>query len=79
MERNIKSIYHEKKNIKHGEEKHPTLYLLKDLEKPYHIDYCFASETLVSKKTKLIIGRYKDWIKLSDHMPVIIDEVNIPS
>jgi len=41
--KNIISIYHENHKCLHGEEPHPTLYLHKNLEKPYHIDYCFVS------------------------------------
>jgi len=73
--KNIFSIYHQKKRLKHGKEKHPTLFLLKKMARPYHIDYCFASKSLYSKKTRIKIGKYEDWIKLSDHMPIIIDHI----
>ncbi len=76
-QKKIQSIYHEKFEIKHGEEKHPTLFLLKKEEKKYHMDYCFASKKMCSNKTTFKIGKYKDWIKLSDHMPIIIDNLNI--
>ncbi len=73
--KNIKSIYHNNSGIKHGEEKDPTLFLLKNKEKPYHIDYCFLSNALFSKQTTIEIGKYKEWIKLSDHMPLIVNNV----
>ena len=74
-DKNIYSIYHQKKRLKHGNEKHPTLYLLKKLDRPYHMDYCFASKSLYSAKTRIKVGKYEDWIKLSDHMPIIIDHI----
>ena len=73
----MQSIYHQKFGIKHGEEKQPTLYLLKKKEKPYHIDYCFSSKSLFTKKTTFEIGKYEDWIEFSDHMPIIIDNLNV--
>ena len=74
-DQNIHSIYHHQHSIAHGKEADPTLYLLKNQEKPYHMDYCFASQSLITKKTKMEVGRYQDWIKLSDHMPVIVDHL----
>jgi exonuclease III len=73
--KNIQSIYHQKNGVKHGKEKHPTLFLLKKLERPYHIDYCFVSKSLFSRETTIEIGKYEEWIKLSDHMPVIINNL----
>jgi len=72
-DKNIYSLYHQKNKLAHGQEEHPTLFLLKQLKKPYHMDYCFASKSLYSKKTTVEVGVYNDWIKLSDHMPVVID------
>ena len=69
----IHSLYHQKHNIAHGAEPDPTLFLLKNRDKPYHMDYCFASQSLITKKTKIDVGVYKDWIKWSDHMPVVVD------
>jgi len=75
--RRIISIYHHLRKIEHGDEKEPTLYLLKKKEKPYHIDYCFASENLINNETTISIGNYENWITLSDHMPIIIDNLTI--
>ncbi len=71
----IESLYHSLKNEGHGKEQEPTLYLLKNLLKPYHMDYCFVSSSLINKKTNLQVGRYNGWIPYSDHMPVIIDHL----
>ena len=43
-EKNIVSVYHNHYGIEQGEEKHPSFYLQRNLLKPYHIDYCFASK-----------------------------------
>jgi len=40
--------------------------------KPYHIDYCFASAELMSGQQTVEVGDYDEWIGLSDHVPVII-------
>ncbi len=71
--KNIISLYHHLQNEVQGVESQPTLFLLKNENKPYHLDYCFLSRELISKQTKLEIGKHDDWIKLSDHMPLIVD------
>lgn len=73
--KSIKSLYHLRNSSRHGEEPDPTLYLLKNIDKPYHIDYCFASKGLIKRSTKISVGHHNDWLKLSDHMPVIIDKL----
>jgi len=70
--RNLISLYHEFNNEEQGLEKTNTIYLLKNIKKPYHMDYCFASLERIGSNTSLEIGHYKDWILLSDHMPIII-------
>jgi len=35
------------------------------------------SKNLWTNKTTCEIGKYKDWIKLSDHMPIIIENLKI--
>jgi len=57
-------------NAVFGNEKDPTLYLLKNKEKAYHIDYIFTSKNFTENIELCSIGKYKDWIALSDHMPV---------
>lgn len=76
-ENNMFSVYHELNSIEHGQETDPTFFLTKKQEKPYHLDYCFVSKDLMTDKTKIRIGRFNDWIKLSDHMPVIIEYLDI--
>jgi len=71
-ERNIHSLYHEQTGEAHGLESIPTFFLVKKKEKPYHLDYCFASSDLIKPETTIEVGHFADWIKLSDHVPLII-------
>ena len=75
-DKEIYSIYHQQFREQHGHERQPTLYLLKNRNKPYHMDYCFASQSLIHKKTKLSVGAFESWIMWSDHMPLIIEGIN---
>lgn len=71
-ENNIHSIYHHYFNIEQGKEKHPTFFLQRKLNKPYHIDYCFASADFIDKVQGVEIGTYEKWALHSDHSPLII-------
>lgn len=70
---NIHSIYHSYFKSEQGSEKHPTFFLQRNKNKPYHIDYCFASIDLVEKVQNVKIGTYEDWTGESDHSPLMID------
>jgi exonuclease III len=69
----IKSVYHHHFDQKQGSELHPTFNLYKNIDKPYHLDYCFVSQDIMSTLTGMQIGGYDDWRKHSDHLPLIID------
>ena len=73
----IVSLHHHLKKEQHGSETEPTLYLLKQERKPFHIDYCFVPKKFISNKTNIQIGKYKDWITKSDHMPIWIRDLKI--
>jgi endonuclease/exonuclease/phosphatase family metal-dependent hydrolase len=60
-------------NTVFGYEKDPTLYFFKNREKSYHIDYIFTSQSFIDNLESCRIGNYKDWIALSDHVPVIAE------
>jgi exonuclease III len=66
----IVSLYHEKYGIDQGAEIHPTFYLQRNLQKPYHIDYIFLSKNRVSNVSHFEIGTVGNWLKVSDHLPV---------
>lgn len=68
----IYSVYHKHFNQLQGKEQHPTLYMYRHKDKPYHIDYCFASMDLIQHLKSVEVGDYDFWIKYSDHVPVII-------
>ena len=70
--RNIISLYHHFKNELQGEETLPTFYWYHHEDKPFHIDYCFASTYFISRLQNVEIGKFKDWSKHSDHMPLTI-------
>jgi len=69
---NIFSTYHTHLKIAQGKEMHPTYYLYRHRNKPYHIDYCFASADLIRKIETVEIGTWKQWAHHSDHIPVIV-------
>ncbi len=69
----IESVYHKYFDQQQGKEAHPTFYLYRHQDKPYHMDYCFASKNMIKKLKKVEVGDYEKWIKMSDHTPLIID------
>jgi len=73
LESNIQSIYHRHFKIDQGKEKHPTFFLQRNFDKPFHIDYCFASADILDKVQNIEIGTYENWSTCSDHTPLIID------
>lgn len=69
------SAYHPFNEIGSGEEREPTLYWRnrkRDGPK-YHIDYCFVPKIWTGRLQKVTVGSFDPWIKLSDHMPLIVD------
>jgi exodeoxyribonuclease III len=70
--RNIFSTYHHYHKQIQGTEQHPTLYMYRHKDKPYHLDYCFASADLVKRIQSVEVGKYNTWKKYSDHVPVIV-------
>lgn len=71
----ISSVYHHHFGQQQGKEEHATFHLYKHADKPYHLDYCFASGDLISKLQNVEIGQHEDWSRHSDHMPLIVDFV----
>jgi exonuclease III len=71
QKRGIHSVYHKYFKLAQGKEKHPTLYLYKKKDKPYHIDYCFVSEDFAEKLQSVEVGKHRFWTRYSDHVPVI--------
>ncbi|REH00083.1 endonuclease/exonuclease/phosphatase family protein [Flavobacterium aquicola] len=70
--KNIFSTYHTFHNQEQGKETTPTLFMHRKLERPYHIDFCFASKNLIDKMKSVEIGKYENWTKHSDHKPLTV-------
>jgi exodeoxyribonuclease III len=68
----ICSVYHQHFMQEQGKETHPTHYLYRHKNKPYHLDYCFASNDIMSNLQSVEVGDYDLWKSYSDHVPVII-------
>ena len=69
----IFSTYHKYYNQIQGKEEHPTLHLYRHENKPYHLDYCFASNDFIEVLDHVELGTYHDWTMHSDHKPLIIN------
>lgn len=71
----LRSLWHERNGEVHGDEKTPTFYWYLHENKPFHIDYVFASGALRRRAQGMTIGTYNDWIatKRSDHVPIIVE------
>ena len=64
------SAYHANTGDELGYEKNATFFHTKNKDKKYHIDYLFLRSI---EYKSLIIGKFSEWIKLSDHIPIILD------
>ncbi|RYE27875.1 MAG: endonuclease/exonuclease/phosphatase family protein [Sphingobacteriales bacterium] len=72
QEKGIFSTYHTYYQQTQGTEQHPTFYLYRHKNRPYHLDYCFVSGDMLEKLQSVEIGEYDYWTKYSDHMPIIV-------
>ncbi|MCE3241944.1 MAG: exonuclease, partial [Deltaproteobacteria bacterium] len=71
------SAYHHFFGEAQGAESRPTLYLRRDPEKPYHIDYCFIPEAWVTMLRSVEVGTDEPWARYSDHRPLVVD-IDVP-
>ncbi len=69
----IHSAYHLHHQQEQGKEQHPTYYLYRHKDKPYHLDYCFASSNMIDRIASVSIGDHQYWSSYSDHVPVMVD------
>ncbi len=72
-QKNIFSTYHKFYNQIQGQETHPTLFMYRHKDKPYHIDYCFASIDFIENLKSVEVGKYEDWFMHSDHKPLTVE------
>lgn len=70
--KDITSAYHHFYGLLQGQEEHPTLSMFRHRDKPYHIDYCFATRDFVNELQAVEVGGYDQWHKYSDHTPLIL-------
>ncbi len=63
------SAYHHARSVAQGDEPEPTLFLQRNLQKAYHIDYAFIPTAWLDG-CSVSVGAPAEWIKLSDHMPL---------
>lgn len=68
----IVSAYHVCHKQGQGTEAHPTLYMYRHEDKPYHIDYCFVSADLAEGLKQVEVGGFNEWCSLSDHVPLMV-------
>ncbi|MEP7254295.1 MAG: endonuclease/exonuclease/phosphatase family protein [Ferruginibacter sp.] len=72
QKKGITSCYHLYHKQVQGKEEQPTYYLYRHKDKPYHLDYCFASADLAHRIQSVEIGDHDMWVKYSDHVPVMV-------
>jgi len=70
---NVHSAYHDFQNSAHGSEREATFFLYRNIEKPYHFDYIFAHKTWLKQGYSFSLLKPTQWLKYSDHMPIILD------
>ncbi|WP_300570401.1 endonuclease/exonuclease/phosphatase family protein [Flavobacterium sp.] len=68
----IFSTYHTFHQQEQGKEAHPTQFMYRHEDKPYHLDYCFASSYFIKRIKDVKIGQYQDWKLYSDHKPLSV-------
>lgn len=67
----IHSLYHEFYKEEQGLESMPTHYFWKKQEKPFHIDFIFASQAFSERLKTVEVGGYEEWVRFSDHVPLV--------
>lgn len=68
----IHSTFHFCHQEQHGSESQPTFFMYRKVDKPYHIDYAFASSSIL-KSSRIEIGKADQWLEFSDHMPIMLE------
>lgn len=69
----LQSAYHAFTGEVQGKERRPTIYWTRNIEKPYHIDYCFIPAEWRSKLQGVTVGSAEKWVPVSDHAPLTVD------
>lgn len=66
------SAYHAAQGIEHGYETHATYFHASGGNSPWHIDYCFMSQSLLSRVVSVEVGDGPVWEERSDHRPLTV-------
>ena len=70
----LESLWHARTGQRFGSEDTATLYHLWKRERPFHIDFIFASRALADRLTTMTIGSFDDWCtRDSDHAPLVAE------
>ena len=64
------SLYHSMVGEEHGKETNSTFFMYRKNKQTYHLDYAFVSQALKVIPTSFELGLAKDWIGISDHLPI---------
>lgn len=69
------SAYHHNAQVALGEEPAGTLFFLKKVDRPFHIDYVYVPKqwTETGRLHGVTIGRASEWLRYSDHVPLMVD------
>ena len=67
----LQSVYHYINEEVQGKESQPTLFLQKNPDKAYHIDYFFVAEDFLTN-CEMEIEKSEQWLKYSDHAPLAL-------
>ena len=73
VQKNIYSSYHHFFNEEQGKESRPTYFHTHKENNPFHLDFCFLSKNLINKIVNVEVGKYEEYNKVSDHVPIIVD------
>ncbi len=67
------SLYHEYTGQPQGSERQPTFFMNRNVERCFHIDYCFAPRAWLRRVKRVSVGAHRDWSSLSDHSPLFVE------
>jgi exodeoxyribonuclease III len=67
------SAYHAYYEVEHGHERHNTYFHYKRRDSAFHIDYCFIPNAWLPKLKNVKVGLFGDWIRYSDHVPLVVE------
>jgi hypothetical protein len=68
----MRSAYHAQTRERQGEETVPTFFLYRHVDRGYHIDYAFISQSLLEDAALRILDPGR-WLRRSDHLPLLLD------